>query len=347
MAGGTGTRLWPSSRQAIPKQFINILGTGRTLLQQTCDRFDKIVSSENQVIASNSIYEKILKEQLPHFTNHQFYLEPLKKNTAPCIAYAAYKIAQKDPEAIMVVSPSDHAIQDEKKFLERIEIAMKSASEDKLVTIGIQPDRPEVGYGYIQFHVSDDDVKKVKKFTEKPHQELALKFLDSGDFVWNAGIFVWKVHTIIEAFETYAPDMAEIFAEGKDIYYTTKEREFIDRAYTQCKNISIDYAIMEKAENVHCVLGDFGWSDLGSWQAIHEYRDKDENQNVLSGEIIEKDNSNNYIDIPKGKTACIEGLEDYLVIDSDDVLVIVPKDDSSRFQRIVKDLKKNGREDLL
>lgn len=347
MAGGTGTRLWPSSRQSHPKQFINILGTGKSLLQETCKRFEGIISPKNQIIASNSIYEEILKDQLPHFTQDQFFLEPLKKNTAPCIAYAAYKIAKKDPDAIMIVAPSDHAIANESVFLEKIQAAVYAAEEGKLVTIGIRPDRPEIGYGYIQHLRSEDEVKRVKTFTEKPPLDLAKKFLESGDFVWNAGIFVWKAQTIIQAFEHYEPEMAEIFHEGNDFYYTDREAGFVQRAYSQCKGISIDYAIMEKAENVYCVLGDFGWSDLGSWQAIYEFREKDDQGNVLEGELIEQDNSGNIIEIKEGKTAIIEGLENFLVMDMDDVLVIVPKDDSARFQRIVKTLKKEGRKDLL
>ena len=347
MAGGTGTRLWPQSRQHKPKQFLDILGTGRSLLQATCDRFNGLIDVKNQVIASNETYTKLLREQLPKFSKTQFFLEPSKRNTAPCIAYAAYKIASKDPDAVMVITPADSAIFYEGNFLRKIQLAVEAAREDKLVTIGIQPDRPETGYGYIQYIESDEQVKKVKTFTEKPEADLAEKFIESGDFVWNAGIFVWKVSSIIQAFETHVPEMAEIFSEGSKLYYTRKEKKFINQAYSQCRNISIDYAIMEKSDNVHCVLGDFGWSDLGSWQTIHEYRNTDENNNSISGDALLKDCSNNLIELPDGKLGVIEGLEDYLIADMDDALVIVPKSDPARFQRIVRDIKRKKGEDLL
>lgn len=347
MAGGTGTRLWPQSRQTKPKQFLDILGTGRSLLQSTCDRFDALVPVKNQVIASNDRYAKLLKQQLPKFSKNQFFLEPAKRNTAPCIAYAAYKIASKNPDAIMVVSPADHAIMQEDKFLDQVKLAVSAAEEGKLVTIGIKPTRPETGYGYIQFLESADDVKKVKTFTEKPQLELAEKFIESGDFVWNAGIFVWSVKSIIEAFEKYEPEMAEIFSEGSKLYYTRKEKKFVDKAYSQCKNISIDYAIMEKADNVHCVLGDFTWSDLGGWQTIHELREKDKNNNSVTGDLMIDASSNNLLDIQNGKLTVIEGLENFLVMDTKDVLVIMPKDDPARFQKVVREIKKREREDLL
>lgn len=347
MAGGTGTRLWPHSRQAKPKQFLDVLGHGRTLLQSTCERFNDLIPIKNQVIASNEIYSKVLREQLPKFSKNQFYLEPLKKNTAPCVAYAAFKIAAKDPDATMVITPADSTIIDDKKFLEKIEQAIEAAKDGKLVTIGIKPDRPETGYGYIQFIEGDSPVKKVKTFTEKPELELAQKFLDSGDFVWNAGIFVWKASAIIEAFKEHEPEMAEIFSEGGKLYHTRKEKKFVAKAYSQCRSVSIDYAIMEKAENVHCVLGDFGWSDLGSWQTIHEMRNQDENGNVIAGNVMIEDAKNNLVEISKKKLAIIEGLEDFLVIDQDDVLVIVPKSDPARFQKIVREIKKSNREDLL
>lgn len=340
MAGGTGTRLWPFSRQSKPKQFLDVLGTGRSLLQMTADRFEGFVEPSNIVVASNTQYETLLKEQFPTYSKHQFFLEPNKRNTAPCIAYAAYKLAKKYPEAVMVVSPADHAIFQEKKFIETIDTAVEAANQGKLVTIGIQPNRPETGYGYIQYLESDSNVKKVKTFTEKPELDLAQKFIESGDFVWNAGIFVWSVKSIIEAFEKYEPTLAEIFEEGAKYYYTRKEKKFVQSAYAQCKNISIDYAVMEKAENVHVVLGDFGWSDLGSWGTVYELRDKDESGNVISGDVMMKSSSNNLVHVPQGKVALVCGLDDYLISDSGDILMICPRDKAENCNEEAREAKR-------
>lgn len=340
MAGGTGTRLWPLSRQNKPKQFLDVLGTGRSLLQMTTDRFDGVADAGNLIIASNLQYESILKNQFPKYSKHQFFLEPSKKNTAPCIAFAAYKLAKKYPDAVMVVSPADHAIFKEEKFLKSIELAVKTAEEGKLVTIGIKPNRPETGYGYIQYLEGNGAVKKVKTFTEKPELDLAKKFLESGDFVWNAGIFVWSVKAIIEAFEKYDPSTAEIFEEGNKYFYTWKEKKFVQAAYAQCRNISIDYAIMEKAENVHVVLGDFGWSDLGSWGTVYDLNEKDDNGNVLSEGVQLLQSSNNLVSIPKDKVAVIEGLENFLIVDAGDVLLICPKNESNELKDLMREAKK-------
>ena len=347
MAGGTGTRLWPQSRQSMPKQFLDVMGNGRTLLQETLDRFQDTVPKKNQIIASNESYQKVLKKQLPKFSSSQFYLEPSKKNTAPCIAYAAYKVVSKDPDALLIITPADHAILDPDTFIEKVNTAVEAAMDNKLITIGIEPDRPETGYGYIQYIAGEDEVKRVKTFTEKPEKELAEKFIESGDFVWNAGIFVWRAQAIIEAFEKHQPELAEIFAEGSKYYHSRKEKKFVHSAYAQCRNISIDYAIMEKAENVYCVLGDFGWSDLGSWQAIHEHRSKDKEKNAVDGDVMLYNSKNNFVHVEGEKTVIIDGLEDYIVMELDDVLAIVPKNDSSKIQKIIKDIKKSRGEDLL
>jgi len=347
MAGGTGTRFWPYSRQAKPKQFLDILGTGKSLLQMTSERFEPLVDRKNQMIVSNLHYAKLLKEQFPKFSKSQLLLEPRKKNTAPCIAYAAYRISKIDPDGIMIVSPADHAIFQEEKFLDTVRVAVDKADEEKLVTIGIKPNRPETGYGYIQYHESDEEVKKVKTFTEKPELELAEKFIESGDFVWNAGIFVWSVKAIIEAFEKYEPELAEIFEEGKKSLNTRKEKKFIASAYAQCRRVSVDYAIMEKADNVHVVLGDFDWSDLGSWGSVHDLVEKDTNGNVLNGEVLLYESTNNFVQIPDGKLAILEDMNDYLVADFNDVLVICRKDNSGKFREFVKDVKKLKGEELL
>jgi mannose-1-phosphate guanylyltransferase len=347
MAGGTGTRFWPYSRQNRPKQFLDILGTGKSLLQMTCDRFESMVAKNHQIIVSNVHYEKLLKEQFPKYSKNQFFLEPQRKNTAACIAFAAYKLRQINPDAIMIVTPADHAIFQELRFLEIVNTAVEAAQDGKLVTIGVKPNKPETGYGYIQYIESKGRVKKVKTFTEKPEQDLAEKFIDSGDFVWNTGIFVWSVKAIIEAFEKHEPEMAEVFEEGKKYYYGWKERKFIESAYAQCRSISVDYAIMEKAENVHMVPGEFGWSDLGSWGSVHELRDKDAHGNLVTGEAIIYESNNNFIHLQNGKMAIIEGLDDHLIADFKDVLLVCKKDGSSKFREFIKDIKDIKREDLL
>ncbi|MCP4458048.1 MAG: mannose-1-phosphate guanylyltransferase [Cytophagales bacterium] len=347
MAGGTGTRLWPHSRQSKPKQFLDILRTGKTLIQMTSERFTTLVDHKDQMIVSNVQYAKLLKEQFPKFSKNQMLLEPRKKNTAPCIAYAAYRIKKMDPEGIMIVSPADHAIFQEEKFLDDIRLAVETASEEKLVTVGIKPNRPETGYGYIQYIESDEAIKRVKTFTEKPELDLAMKFLDSGDFVWNAGIFIWSVKSIIEAFEKYEPELAEIFEEGERYLNTRKEKKFIESAYSQCRSVSVDYAIMEKAENVQMVLGDFDWSDLGSWGSVHDLLEKDEGGNLISGDVLLYNSTNNFVQIPEGKLAILEDMDNYLVADFNDVLVICRKDDSGKFREFVKDVKKLDRDSLL
>ncbi len=347
MAGGTGTRFWPYSRNDKPKQFIDALGTGRSLLQMTYDRFADNVPNENIWIVSNEIYRDLLAEQLPELSPENILLEPSKKNTAPCIAYAAYKIKKKDPNAVMVILPSDHVIFKEEKFLEVIQAAVAGADHQELITIGIQPNRPETGYGYIQFSKSDSTLKKVETFREKPELELAKQFIESGDFVWNAGIFVWSISAIISAFESLQPELAATFDAGNDAYFTDQEEAFIQKAYTASKSDSIDYAIMEKAESVRVVLGDFGWSDLGSWNALHEIQDKDHNENVLEGDIMTYNSQDNYILSKTNRLVVAEGLEGYLVADFQDVLLICKKEDSNVFRKFVSDVKEQKGEQLI
>jgi len=340
MAGGTGTRFWPYSRNNKPKQFLDIVGVGRSLLQMTFDRFKTYTSNDKIWIVSNELYSAVIQEQLPELKSDQVLLEPLKRNTAPCIAYAVYKIKKLDPDAVLVITPADHFIQDNVGFIQVIDTAVKAAAENhNLITIGIEPHRPEIGYGYIQYHESDEMVKKVKTFTEKPNRELAEKFIESGDFVWNAGIFVWSLAAIIKAFETYQWELAEIFAEGEDKYFTPAENGFIANAYAVSKSISIDYAIMEKADNVFVVLGSFGWSDLGSWDALHEMKKKDDRNNVTDGNVIMYDSSNNYIKSKKEKLIVISDLDGYLIADFDDVLLICKKDDTEKFKSFVNEVK--------
>lgn len=349
MAGGIGSRFWPYSRNDNPKQFLDVLGIGMSLLQMTYHRFLDICPPENIYIVTNQTYYHLVSKQLPELVDDQILLEPVRRNTAPCVAYACYKIAKKDPQATVIIAPSDHAIFKEKEFKDTLKGALSSAAgNDKLITLGIKPNRPETGYGYIQYHQDTlNSLKKVKTFTEKPQLDLARKFLESGDFVWNAGIFIWDVAAIIKAFSIHLPEVAEIFEEGKKHFYTAGENKFIKKAYSQCKNISIDYGVMEKADNVYVVLGDFGWSDLGSWNSLHEIKDKDESYNVVDANALVYDSKNCIVKGPKDKLIVLQGLEGYLVAVCDNVLLICKKDEEVKFREFSSDVKsKKGNEYL-
>lgn len=350
MAGGVGSRFWPYSRNSRPKQFIDVLGTGKSLLRMTYERFVRMTTADRILIVTNENYKGLVQEQLPELLEENILLEPYRRNTAPCVAYAAYKIREKNPKAVMVVTPADHAIFKEEQFIEVIQNACNAASDfQKLITVGIKPNRPETGYGYIQFHETENqnNVKPVKTFTEKPELELAKKFIESGDFVWNAGIFIWSVSTIISSFESSLPEMAEIFEEGKGVYYGSEEEKFINKAYSQSKNISIDYGIMEKAENVFVVFGDFDWSDLGSWNSLHEARDKDDNDNVIEANALLSECKDNYVKSETNRLVVLNGLEGYLVADFDDVLLVCKKDSESKFREFVAQVKSEKGEKYL
>ncbi len=348
MAGGIGSRFWPYSRNKKPKQFLDVLNTGKSLLQMTVERFDGVAPRENIFIVTNESYGELVREQLPDFSEDQILLETERRNTAPCIAYAAYKIHSKNPKANMVVAPSDHIIFKEEEFRRIIKNGLEEASsKDMLLTIGITPNRPETGYGYIHFQHSDDFIKKVKTFTEKPELELATKFVESGEYVWNAGIFIWSTQSIIKALEKYMPDLAEIFGEGAGKFYTSSESKFISGAYAQCKSISIDYAVMERAHNVYVALGDFGWSDLGSWNSLHEISKKQEQDNVIDANALLYDTSTCYVKGPKDKLIVVQGLKNYLIADCDNVLVICPKDAEKKFREFVSDAREKGGEHYL
>jgi len=340
MAGGVGTRFWPFSRTDFPKQFHDVLGTGRTLLQQTVDRFDGVCPIENIYIVTSQEYKELIKQQIPELTDDQILLEPHRRNTAPCIAYACYKIAARNPNANVVVAPADHIILKEEVFKDTIKVALGATrNEDILITLGIQPTRPDTGYGYIQYIPDKLTVKKVKSFTEKPHLELALQFLDSGDFVWNAGIFVWNINAFKKALVSFQPDIAEIFEGGNDHYYLDSEDSFIQRAYQHCGSISIDNGIMEKAENVHVVLASFGWSDLGTWKSMYEVSEKDANLNVTDGNLILHNTTNSIIKTPKDKLVVINGLDGFIVAEFDGVLLICKKDDEQKVKEFVAQAK--------
>ncbi|MEO9965651.1 MAG: mannose-1-phosphate guanylyltransferase [Reichenbachiella sp.] len=340
MAGGVGSRFWPYSRNARPKQFIDVLGNGKSLLQMTYQRFLTTTGSENIIIVTNDIYSELVQEQLPDLNPEHILTEPARRNTAPCIAYAAYKIRKKNPNAVMVVTPADHAIFQEENFTNVIKTATDAArGSDKLLTVGITPNRPETGYGYIQYLESDSEVKKVKTFTEKPELALAKTFLQSGDFVWNAGIFVWSISAIVGSFEKSLPDMAEVFEAGDATYYGSEEKSYINKIYPQCENISIDYGILEKSKLVFVVQGTFDWSDLGSWNSLHEIRDKDEQENVIDGDVILGECSNNIIKSETKRLIVLDNLDGYLVGDFDDVLIVCKKDQDSRFREYVAAVK--------
>lgn len=344
MAGGIGSRFWPMSRTAHPKQFIDILGTGRTLLQSTFDRFLPICPKENIFIVTNEAYRSLVLEQLPDVKPENLLCETARKNTAPCIAYAAYKIYSFNKKANLVVAPSDHLILKEGTFVKAIKSCFrKSKAEDCLITLGIRPTRPDTGYGYIQFVESpvkeaDERIKKVKTFTEKPDHEMAKFFMQSGDFLWNAGIFVWSAKSILKAYQKFLPDMASAFASVK--YNTPKEDEGIKNAYAECKNISIDYGVLEKADNVYVRSSVIGWSDLGTYGSLYNHIAKDDKDNAIVGKnVMMYDSKNCIVNISKDKLVVVEGLKDYIVVESDDIILICKKQDEQRIRDFVNDVK--------
>ncbi len=346
MAGGVGARFWPMSRISRPKQFIDILGTGQTLIQQTFDRFEKICFKENIYIVTNEIYKNIIFDLIPGIQEHQILCEPMRRNTAPCISYASYKIKQTNPDAVIVVAPSDHIILKEEKFVEVILSALKAAEKnDWLLTLGIQPSRPDTGYGYIQFtdtitYKEDPRIKRVKTFTEKPDLEMAKSFLKSGDFLWNSGIFIWSLKSILKSFNQHLQEVDSIFKEGIGIYNTPEENQFIGYAYSRCKNISIDYGVMEKAGNVFVLASDFGWSDLGTWGSLFEHRQKNSDNNTIIGSNVMTYNSANcIINVPPQKLVVLQGLDDYIVVEDDDILLVCKKSDEQMIRQIVNDVK--------
>ena len=346
MAGGLGSRFWPMSKTAHPKQFIDILGTGQTLIQQTYDRFKKIVPQENIFIVTNASYKNLVKRQIPEIADNQIVLEPSRRNTAPCIAYAAFKIAEINPEANMVVAPSDHIILKETEFITIVQSALEaSRTHNWLITLGIKPNRPDTGYGYIQFNEAivvkgNKHLRKVKTFTEKPNLEIAKTFLKSGDFLWNSGIFIWSLKSIMEGFKMYLPEIEKLFDSGKGIYNTPEETDFIDKAYTVCRSISIDYGVMEKAQNVYVLISDFGWSDLGTWGSLYENRGKNTDGNAIVGKNVLMYNTKNCIvNMPKDKLAVIQGLDNYIIVDTENILLICKKSEEQQIRKFVNDVK--------
>jgi len=345
MAGGIGSRFWPMSRTAHPKQFLDILGTGKTLIQETFERYSKLVPVENIYIITSREYVDSVKQQLRLLPEENILAEPSRKNTATCIAYIAFKLMQKDPESLMIAAPSDNHITDTEAFLQTARKAFDFVdSINALVTIGIKPTSPNTGYGYIQHEAPEvaPGVHEVKTFTEKPNLELAETFVASGDFLWNAGIFTWKVKNIIAAFEKYLPEIYEVFAAEKDKFNTAEEVNAIENIYPQCTNISIDFGIMEKADNVYVIPATFSWSDLGTWNSAWENTEKDYFHNAVSGNnVVIVDAKNCMVHVPNNKLVLLQGLEDYIVVDTKDVLLICKREKEQEIKDYVAELKRN------
>jgi mannose-1-phosphate guanylyltransferase len=355
MAGGVGSRFWPLSRQGHPKQFLDILGTGKTFIRQTFDRFRQVIPEENIFIVTNSDYKDLVTEQLPELNPANVLLEPLRRNTAPCIAYASFRIRKLNPGARIVVAPSDHLIIREEEFLRVVQSGLDFVDANKaLLTLGIKPSRPETGYGYIQVNGETDLAKefpgfrKVKTFTEKPDIKLARVFVESGEFFWNSGIFFWSLETIMSAFSGHLPEIYSLFAEGDPVYGTAEEEQFITNVYPHCKSISIDYGIMEKADNVFVLGSDFGWSDIGTWGSLHEHQTKDSRGNAISGEgVFGYELDGCIIRIPDDKLAVIEGLKDYIVVESDGILLVCRKSEEQSIRQFVNEVKMKKGEQYL
>jgi mannose-1-phosphate guanylyltransferase len=348
MAGGVGSRFWPLSRLEKPKQFLDILGIGKTLLQQTFDRFKKVCPVENILVVTSVIYKDLVLSQLPEILETNVLLEPNRRNTAPCIAYANHKIKIQNVNANIVVSPSDHLILDEVEFLKAINSGLDfTLKNNVLLTLGIKPNRPETGYGYIQVSsdsvdeiIKNTDFRKVKTFTEKPEYEMAKIFFESGEFFWNSGIFIWSLNCINNAFEKSLNDVNSLFLTSKDYFNTNQEMQFIEKVYSECQSISIDYGVMERADNVFVLPSDFGWSDLGTWGSLYESIDKDENRNAIKGNnVMVYNTKNSIINVPDNKLVVIQGLEDVIVAESEDILLVSTIKGEQFIRQIVNEVK--------
>lgn len=337
MAGGVGSRFWPVSTTEFPKQFHDMLGSGETLIQKTFSRLAKLIPAENILILTNEKYNDLVLEQLPMVTQKQVLLEPAMRNTAPCILYASLKIQKQNPDALMVVAPSDHWIEDENAFAINLQQCFDFCKkENALMTLGIQPTFPNTGFGYIEFDKTDDNpIKKVSQFREKPDYETAKSFLEQGNFLWNGGIFIWSAKSIAEAFEKFQPQMNALFQKGFESYNTENEKQFINDNYALAENISIDYAVMEKANNVYVLPATFDWNDLGTWGQLHEKLTKDENNNgIINAKVVIENSSNNIIRSDADKLIVVDGLHDYIIVDKEGILLIYPKSKEQDIKRI-------------
>ena len=341
MAGGIGSRFWPVSTQAFPKQFHDMLGTGQTLLQKTFSRLNKIIPSENIYILTNEMYLEITLNQLPEIQKKQVVLEPAMRNTAPCILVSALKIKKENPDALMLVAPSDHWIENENAFAEDVQACFNAAKkENVLLTLGIEPTFPNTGYGYIESDKNDtSEIKKVKQFREKPDYETAKQFIADGNFLWNAGIFIWSAKSIVASFEKHLPEMDLLFSKGMNVLNTSEEKKFIEKKYAEAENISIDYGILEKADNVFVKKATFDWNDLGSWGALHDKLEKDKtNNSVVNAETYLKDSKNNMVYTSTKKLVVLDGIEDYVIVDKDEVLLLFPKKKEQEIKELLKEV---------
>lgn len=348
MAGGMGTRFWPLSRQDCPKQFLDILGTGKSFIRHTFERFRPIIPAENFLVVTNRRYREMVTEHLPELKPEQVLCEPIGRNTAPCIAYAAYSLLKRDPEARMVVTPSDHLILDEETFRSIIGECLEfTGSHDALMTVGIRPSRPDTGYGYIQ--VSDDEnISKVKCFTEKPRLELAQTFVQCGEFFWNSGIFIWKVKDIVHALERYLPENASLFRGILPLYGTPDEQQAIEQVFSECRAVSIDYGVMERADNAYVRRGDFGWSDVGTWGSLYQHMRKDRYANAKPETgCYTYETRSCIVSLPREKVAVINGLKDYIVVDTPDVLMICPRSEEQNIKKFIDEVKYNKGEEYI
>ena len=338
MAGGVGSRFWPVSTKAFPKQFHDMLGTGDTLIQKTFKRLAALIPEENILVLTNDLYKELVLEQIPEISENQVLLEPAMRNTAPCILYAALKIKKQNPNAVMLVAPSDHWIEDELSFGDNVKTAFNFCEQNNaLVTLGIKPAFPNTGYGYIEFENSNNPLKKVSQFREKPDYETAKSFLAQGNFLWNAGIFIWSAASVIESFQKYQPKLFDLFAAGESDYNTARENQFILEHYALAENISVDYAIMEQSDNVHVLPATFDWNDLGTWGSLYEKLNKDENNNaIVNTRVLSTDASGNMIRTKNNKIVVVDGISDYIIVDENEVLLIFPKVKEQQIKEVLK-----------
>lgn len=344
MAGGVGSRFWPGSREAKPKQFLDMMGVGKSLLRLTFERFLPLCPASNIFVVTNAAYKDLVKEQIPELTDNQILCEPSRNNTAPCVAYTSFKLEQLNPNATFVIAPSDHIILKESAFLEKVSAGIEFASQnDALVTLGIEPSRPDTGYGYIQFEPepASPHLHKVRRFAEKPSLDKAIEFVESKEYLWNAGIFIWSVQSILKAFKDLSPDIHSILEAGKSVYNTPDEQEFINRLYPTTPNISVDFAIMEKAANVYTIPAEFGWSDLGTWASLYAECEKDANNNVNQArKTLLLDAKNNLIrSANPEKLIVIKDLDNYIIVDEEDVLMIYPKSKEQEIKQVTAAVK--------
>ncbi|MCF6297260.1 MAG: mannose-1-phosphate guanylyltransferase [Flavobacteriaceae bacterium] len=336
MAGGVGSRFWPVSTQENPKQFHDMLGTGKSLIQNTFERLEKLIPKKNILVATNTRYKNLVLEHLTEIDESQLLLEPAMRNTAPCVLYSAMKISNLNSDAVMVIAPSDHFIENEDEFVRNIKTAFDACKkQDILMTLGIKPSHPNTGYGYIKYELSSTEIKKVKNFTEKPNLEKAKQFLQEGDYLWNAGIFVWSVQSILKSFKESLPEMYSVLNQGLSSWNTPNEVAFIDENYRKCDNISIDYGIMERAKNVYILPVEFGWNDLGTWGSLYDKLSKDENNNVaVNAKIVFNNATGNIVRTQKGKKVIVQGLNNFIIVETEDTILILPKLDEQEIKQI-------------